>query len=287
MSVLRTIDLGSFNIKASTGEIFENRFVNDNVSDTFGAEVLELEGNRYFFGKGSFNRTFSKAHKDIEIPLLYALGKTIPSDYENVNLILHLPLSQIDMKGQIIERLQGKTFEFEINGDKKVITLNKVAVVKEGWASFYSLPKRNSGLIAIWDIGGRTTDIFTFVDGRQEKEISIPIGTMNLFSDIAAALNAKGENRKIEDIHKLITHGVKDLNDFTGIVEKFVGSITNEFKIEIEDMGDYQIKLTGGGAKYICDIVAEIYSKVETMSNAITSNVTGSYNIGKAKGLGE
>ena len=67
--MLITVDLGSFNIKTSTGFITENRFVRDNESESYGAEVLNFNDNNYFFGKGEFDKTFSKAHKQIMPPL--------------------------------------------------------------------------------------------------------------------------------------------------------------------------------------------------------------------------
>lgn len=117
MNKLLTVDLGSFNIKTSLGGIYENRFILDNESDIFGGETLTVEDNTYFFNRGNFNKEFTKANKEIEVPLLYAIGKE--GIEGNTNLILHLPASQFAMRQQIIDRLQGKTFEFKINGDSK------------------------------------------------------------------------------------------------------------------------------------------------------------------------
>lgn len=283
MNKLLTVDLGSFNIKTSLGGIYENRFILDNESDAFGAETLIFEDNTYFFNRGNFNKEFTKANKEIEIPLLYAIGKEGLEG--NINTILHLPASQFAMKQQIIDRLQGKTFEFIVNGDSKKITFDKVGVLKEGFAAFYSLPKRNSGLIAIVDIGGRTTDVFTFVNGKEEKETSLPIGTMNYFKIIADRLNAKGENRKVEDIFKLIDNGLIDLEDYKDTTDSIGSLIINEIKIEVENLKDYEIKLCGGGAEYFIDVFKDTFNKVEQLNNSLLSNVTGSHFIGKAKGL--
>ena len=54
---LITVDIGSFNIKTSEGVILENRFELDNNAEVFGAEVLNYDGNNYFFGRGEFNRS--------------------------------------------------------------------------------------------------------------------------------------------------------------------------------------------------------------------------------------
>lgn len=283
MNKLLTLDLGSFNIKTSLGGIYENRFILDNESDTFGAETLVFEDNTYFFNRGNFNKEFTKANKEIEIPLLYAIGKE--GIEGNINLILHLPSSQFSMKQQIINRLQGKEFEFVINGINKKVVLDKVGVLKEGFAAFYSLSRRNNGLIAIIDIGGRTTDVFTFLNGKEEKETSIPVGTMNYFKIIADRLNAQGENRKVEDIFKLIDNELIDLEAYKDTTGSIGSLIINEIKIDVENLKDYEIKLCGGGAEYFVDVFRDSFKKVEQLNNSLLSNVNGSYFIGKAKGL--
>ena len=216
---LITVDIGSFNIKTSEGIILENRFELDNNAETFGGEVLSFDGNNYFFGKGEFNKTFSKAHKEIEVPLFYALSKSNVSG--EVNLILHLPASQMAMKNLIVDRLQGHEFTYKVNGVEYKTIFNKVGVLREGWSSFYSLSKRNDGLIAVMDIGGRTTDIFTFNNGINEKEKSLPIGMMDVFNDIADKLNGQGENRRLEDIHKLLANEIINIDEFENYQKQY------------------------------------------------------------------
>ncbi len=279
---LVVVDLGSFNIKTNKGVILENRFTLDNESETFGAEVLSYDGNNYFFGRGEFNKTFSKAHKEIEVPLFYSLAKS--EVYGDVNLILHLPANQMKMKGLIIEKLKGKEFNYRVNNIEYKTIFNKVGVLKEGWSSFYSLNKRNEGLIAVMDIGGRTTDVFTFNNGINEDEKSLAIGMMNVFSDIADKLNGEGENRKLEDIHKLLVNKIIDIKSFQEVIDKYADKIINEIKVNIENLKDYKIYLTGGGAEYFKEALSRVFT-VEVMENNLCSNCSGSYNIGKAKGL--
>lgn len=283
MKKLLTVDIGSFNVKTSNGGIFENRCILDNDSDIFGAETLTYEENTYFFERGAFDKEFVKTKKSIEVPLLYAIGKE--GIEGNINLILHLPASQFALKKEIIEKLQGKSFEFKVNGIDHKIIFDKVGVLKEGFSSYYALPKRNTGLIAIIDIGGRTTDVFTFVNGKEEKEISVPIGTMDYFKEIVKKLNLAGENRKIEDIHKLIANEIIDIKDYEEVTQLIANKITNEIKIEISNLNDYDIKLCGGGCEYFEEKFKSSFDKIESIKDSIFSNVNGSYFIGKAKGL--
>lgn len=283
MCKLMTGDLGSFNLKFNSGGVYENRFLQDNERDTFGFDTLEYEGNTYFFGQGHFNMEGLKTNKDTLIPLLFGLGNEGAAGH--INIILHLPLREIRRKNLIVELLEGNTFEFKINGKANTITFDKVGVLKEGFSSFYSLPRRNEGLIAVIDIGGRTTDVFTFVDGKQEKEDSISIGTMNYFDKIATKLIGMGQNRVMEEIHKLITKKIIDLNDFEDVTEKVFDEMINELLLKFPHLNDYNIKLCGGGAQYFEKQFKNKFKKVSVLANNMTSNVDGAERIGKAKGL--
>jgi len=282
---LVTVDIGSFNIKTSLGGIYENRFILDNEGETYGNDVLEYDNNNYIFGQGTFDLTFGKAYKEIEIPLLYALGKDVIDG--DVNLITHLPTSQMENKPQIVERLLGKTFKYSVNDGKiKEVTFKTVGVLKEGFSSFYALAKRNSGMIAIVDIGGRTTDVFCFVDGVLVKEITIPVGTMDYFIDIAEKLTVEtGTKKVLEDIHPLIKHNKLDINKYEDITNKIYKEMIKYQKSKIDDLGNYDIHLTGGGAEYFFDNFKDTYRSVAIMPNNLVTNVEGAENIGKAKGL--
>ncbi|MGL5151237.1 MAG: ParM/StbA family protein [Clostridium sp.] len=277
------VDIGSFNIKTNKGIILENRFIESESEETFGAECIEYGDKKYIFGKGEFDKTFSKARKNFEISLLYGLGKS--GFNGEMNLILLLPANQMPSKDIIIDRLKGKEFSFKINGEEFTISFNRVAVLKEGWSSFYSLPKRNDGLIAILDIGGRTTDIFTFNNGIQEQEKSLPIGTMNMFSDIADELVASGQNRKIEDVHKLFNNGLIHQEDFDHIFKSYAIKISNNIKVDIENLQDYKIFVTGGGSEFLDNHIKKLYINVEKIKDVLCSNCNGSDLVGKAKGF--
>lgn len=283
MCKLITVDLGSFNIKVNNGDdniVLENRFMLDNNQETYGAETITIEGNTYFFNKGSFDKEFSKAKKNIEVSLLYGLFKSgVTGD---INLILHLPGNQMAQKDIIKDKLENKDFEYICNGKPNNIRIKKVGILKEGFSSFYSLAKRK-GLINIIDIGGRTTDIFSFNNGNLVAEKSIPIGTIEMFSEIADRLVGNGENRTAEDIKTLIDNEIIDIKDYEDILKKYAESVANEAKVKIPNLNDGHNYITGGGAEYLVDYIKDHYKKVSEMQNKLFSNVIGAYNIGKAK----
>lgn len=75
-----------------------------------------------------------------------------------------------------------------------------------------------------------------------------------------------------------------DINDFQEVINKYADKIINEIKVNIENLKDYKIYLTGGGAEYFKEALSRVFT-VEIMENNLCSNCNGSYNIGKAKGL--
>lgn len=279
-NILITADLGSFNIKLSSGGIYENRFLLDNRTDVFGYDTITFEDNTYFFGKGSFDKTFIKAKKNILVPLLYALGRDGVSG--TINIILHLPSSQMTMKSEIVDQLSNKTFSYIVNGKSATVTFNKVGVLREGFSSFYSLPKRSEGLIVIIDIGGRTTDIFAFEDGKEVAQDSIPMGTFEYFDYIAKELTGRGDQRKMEDIHGLFKRKIITVEEVEHIKNEFFNNLINEIQFKFPHLSDYDIKLCGGGAGYFVDLFENKFKKVSLLPNNVTSNVDGAERIGKA-----
>lgn len=286
MCKLITGDLGSFNIKIFDGKntnCFENRFIQDNDAELYGTEYISLEDNIYIFNKGNFNKELCKTKKNFKVSLLYGLSKAgVTGD---INLILHLPSSSIlGQKDKLVEQLQGKEFEYICDGKQNNIRIKKLGVLKEGFSSFYSLSKRNKGLIAVIDIGGRSTEIFTFSDGQLEKEKSIAIGTMNLFQSITDKLTNAGENRKLEDIQKLLDNNIISIENYSDDIERLSKELTNDVKLDIPNLEDYKIFVTGGGAEYFINSLKNIYKNVDEMQDNLFSNVLGAFEIGKAKG---
>lgn len=286
MCKLITGDLGSFNIKIFDGKntnCFENRFIQDNDAELYGTEYISLEDNIYIFNKGNFNKELCKTKKNFKVSLLYGLSKAgVTGD---INLILHLPSSSfLGQKDILVDELQGKEFEYICNGKQNNIRIKKLGVLKEGFSSFYSLSKRNKGLIAVIDIGGRSTEIFTFLNGQLEKEKSIAIGTMNLFQSITDKLTNAGENRKLEDIQKLLDNNIISIENYLDDIERLTKEITNDIKLDIPNLEDYKIFVTGGGTEYFINSLKNVYKNVDEMQDNLFTNVIGAFEIGKAKG---
>lgn len=280
---LLTVDLGNFNIKTSENFISENRILMDNERDIFGQETVIYEGNSYFMGVGVFDNEYNKVQKINNTPaLLYAIGKSLEPEEEDINLIIGLPVMQIGMKEEMIEKFQEKTFEFMLNGVDRKVNIHKCGVVKESFSAFYSLPQRK-GKIAILDIGGRTTNLLVMENSKEIYSNTIAHGTIDFFQDVADYENAKGGNFKVEEIHSYLNDGL-DIGDYEKLVNDFATYIHNELKKMFPNIGMYHIKLTGGGAEYFEGALKKYYRKLTKVNDCLLANVKGNYKIGEIKG---
>lgn len=57
---------------------------------------------------------------------------------------------------------------------------------------------------------------------------------MDVFSDIADKLNGQGENRRLEDIHKLLANEIINIDEFEDVIYKYAAKIINDVKVTIE-----------------------------------------------------
>ena len=265
---------------------YENRFVLDNNAQKLNSEYLTFEGNTYFFNIGLFDREYSKVKKNILNTILYLIGKAGVDGI--VDIMLFSPVNQINKaREEFKNQLQDKEFKFEVNGSERNIKIRKVGVLEEGFAAFYSLDKRNDGLLCMIDIGGRSTDVFCFVDGRKEIGFSIPVGTIDLFEWVSDKIIEEGKKCTAEDIDKYLEAGIIDINDYEQETLKLYESIVNYTKTKI-DINDYNIFLCGGGAEYLLKHFQKDYTKKVNISNdPIFANVKGGYRIGTLKGFGK
>ena len=107
---------------------------------------------------------------------------------------------------------------------------------------------------------------------------------MNLFQSITDKLTNAGENRKLEDIQKLLDNNIISIENYSDDIERLSKELTNDVKLDIPNLEDYKIFVTGGGAEYFINSLKKIYKNVDEMQDNLFSNVLGAFEIGKAKG---
>ena len=94
----------------------------------------------------------------------------------------------------MIGELKGKSFSFEINGITRKVFIHNVAILPEGYVSYYAIDNPKNDDILIIDIGSRTVNYASFVEGKIEKSFTNKIGTYDFYSKVKELENSKGED---------------------------------------------------------------------------------------------
>lgn len=136
--------------------------------------VVQYKTEKYFVGRiateeaedGAQMFTASKAHTDTKILTLTALHRLVNAD-ARVMLVTGLPLSyHTDFDKQQMKRLLVGNHEITVNGVQKRFSIERVEVAAEGATVAWSVGKTRRERFHVVDIGSRTVNYVTCVNGR-------------------------------------------------------------------------------------------------------------------------
>ena len=249
----------------------------DNFSDK---DVFEIDNKKFIIEEGYFENNLIKHEKENFINLVYySIGKV--TDENSVKLVIGIPAGQYNYEKENLKNaiLKQNCKSIKINGVLKVITIEDVFVVPEGYGikieALQELNNKNKTLII--DIGGGTTDIAEFDENN--KFIggkSIKIGLLDMYKNIVDILDSK---------YRLVVRNDK----FEEEVSYKKEALTNMLKILINDIRgiyknitQYNIVLSGGGAKISHSTFVKIYPQTKAIED-IAANAKGFRKVGVAK----
>lgn len=251
-------DLGNFGVKTSERVSFLSK-VSELENFTDDNEVL-YEGNKVYVGEGEFCTDWNKSMKDTTLPLLFtALAR---SSRESIfQVVLGLPIQQYKQNKDILKKLiednRGKTVS--INGSVRDIIISDIEVAPEGASAYLNLSNQNKQIIGnkqtiIVDIGGRTTDVCLFKNNKIQGFKTIPVGMMNVYTDVVADVNSRfTESFKLEEGENILKEGLflygdqQDMRFIKPILQTHFNSIYKELQLNFELAKGY-VLLTGGGS---------------------------------------
>lgn len=264
----------------------------DNFSDK---DVFEIDNKKFIIEEGYFENNLIKHEKENFINLVYySIGKV--TDENSVKLVIGIPAGQYNYEKENLKNtiLKQNCKSIKINGVLKVITIEDVFVVPEGYGikieALQELNNRNKTLII--DIGGGTTDIAEFDENN--KFIggkSVKIGLLDMYKNIVDILDSKYRlNTTLEDARKYFDGELVVRNDkFEEEVSYKKEALTNMLKILINDIRgiyknitQYNIVLSGGGAKISHSTFVKIYPQTKAIED-IEANAKGFRKVGVAK----
>ena len=280
------IDLGNWNVKTSEGNIFPSRYTTiENILGATG-DVLEYEGVKYYLREGKLENNYDKANKETNIILfLYALALQKDRYFK---VVVGLPaLTYKSNRDAFKEKLlENKVYNLKINGIEKTIIIEDLIVFPEGAGSYYSLSQRTKNAVIV-DIGGGTTNIVSFKNGKLDKCTTLGKGMIELYNNVREYLNSTYTLKlELEDIEVIMREGLRvDGNEISfafikPIIDSFVKDLMNELR-------NYPIRtskvlLTGGGSKLLRGPLSKI-AGLEVIEDYLFSNAKGFKRVGEAK----
>lgn len=281
------VDLGNYNVKAINNKrkqiSFQSNLSRDYETFPDGFKYVLLDGEYTFFEKGNFNLEYIKTQKNYTSQLLYSIS-LLHEDEEIIetNLVLLLPISEMQEKQKYINDLKDKEFEFTVRTNKKkdkIIKINDVFVTPEGYSSYFTLNDnvKDSNLLLI-DVGGRSSDVIALEHGKPQVLKTYHIGILDLYMKLQN-INSDKEY-KLEEIRGAIDRGYIKVTKKQ--LASFTQDIINEIKIDVNLSHFDNVVWTGGASKVIEEIINDILPKQCYLhENPLYSNIFGALEVGK------
>lgn len=284
------VDLGNRNIKIAYKEgdkikieSFQARLTDEEQLDYSASEVVEIEGVKYCIEQGNYDFEFNKTEKNYLPLLLSAISRV--TDEEEVEIMMGAPAEHVSGLRDIFKKqLLDKEIDYKYKDKNRKVKMKKIGIIGEGFASYFSLPSavRNvNGNLGIIDIGGRTINIATFINGKQDKVCTLNFGIMDLKNNLLKELKKAGKDYDINTIENLLANGKLTIDEKEK--EQLIKKIINDIKLYKIDINLYSWFIVGGGSIDIGNILDNYFGKDSIVKEALYSNVLGYYNFMIAK----
>lgn len=273
------IDIGNYNLKTSSGLIIPATYTTkEGLLDN--SDPLEVLGATYYIGNGTLETKLNKAEKRNILPLLY-YGIIKSTLDPMVSVIVGLPVSQYKAnKDKLRETiLENKVVKVKYKVDRTIIIEN-CEVFPEGAGAYFSLDEKPKNCIVL-DIGGRTTNIIHFENGKIKNANSKALGMINIYSDIRDYLNSNyALDLRIEQIETVIKEGLWldgekiEMNFIKPIIQDFITELMNELELHYP-IRTYEVLLTGGGSFLLYGVLQKRIKRIRRLDNYLLANAVG------------
>lgn len=277
--------------------VFESRLKPFQGLNTFtGKDVFEIDGQKFIFEEGRFENNLIKHKKENFIHLVYyAIAMSCDSD--RVKLAIGVPAGQFNAEREVINKtiMRNNRKTVKLNGEVRTITIEDVFVIPEGYGvkveSEVANIKNNSKTLIV-DIGGGTTDVAEFDEqGKFVGGKSIKAGLINLYQEVAETLDNEYQlSVLLEDARKYYDGelSVKDekfqeVTDYKKQATLNLGKyLLNELRGMYANLSQYNIILSGGGAKRLYSLFVKVYPQTKVISR-VETNARGFRKAGEVK----
>lgn len=277
--------------------VFESRLKEYQDINSFGGkDVFEIDNKKLIFEEGHFENNLLKYKKDNFISLVYyAIAKA--TDCSKIKLAIGVPAGQFNKEKENIRRaiMQNSRKTIKLNQEIRTITIEETFVIPEAYgikAECEVVNTKNNAKTLVIDVGGGTTDVAEFDEkGRFIGGKSIKSGLISLYKEVAELLDNEYQlSVSLEDARKYYDGELsvkddrfQDVNDYKKQATLNLGKhLLNELRGMYENLTQYNIILTGGGAKRLYPLFVRVYPQTKIVDK-IQANARGFRKVGVAK----
>ncbi|WP_290649339.1 ParM/StbA family protein [Aquisalimonas sp.] len=237
---------------------------------------------------------------DLRILFLGALSLFCRESRNDFQVVTGLPPGRMHLAEDLVSRLRGDHTVTRHVGRKRrdlSIRLEDIEVVPQPLGTFWSevLDSRGQlrgdsrllgGRVGIIDVGFRTTDFATIVEGEYAPAWSrtVPLGISTGYDTLAAALSAQyGLERETYTLDQAVIDGQINVSgqheDITGLRDQILGEVATKLMVELQSLWqltDYDaVLLTGGGAHVLERYLRPQVPQSLVVSDPVTANARG------------
>jgi len=240
---------------------------------------------------------------DLKILFLGALSLYARETVNNFHVVTGLPPGRMHMADDLVRQLRGDHEVIRHVGPSRFgvsIRLEQIEVVPQPVGSFWAevLDDRGqirgdhpllNGRVGIMDIGFRTSDFATVIDGEYSPGFckTVPLGISFGYEEIAQELSTQyGLEREQYTLDEAVIQGQVNVNgrpvDIVELRDRIFGDIATKLLVEARSMWQIQeydhIIITGGGGRVLERYLRPELSQAQLAQDSVTANARGYFN---------
>jgi plasmid segregation protein ParM len=257
--------------------------------------------------------TDDRLEQDVAMTLFRAALGLVDAHHQGSDyaIVTGLPPGWLDRVDALRERLVGEhEFESRIQGVRRThrFLVADACVVPQAVGAYWSLvvgpdgalvPEApTSGVVGVIDVGYRTTDLATLIDGEfvAERSRTIPLGISSVQEALSERIRIRfGVGLSTAELDSVMITGRLTLDGadhsveedrracLLDLVRRISKEIASTWRLATYD----RLFLAGGGASIVRALLEDEISRIEVVDEAPSANVRGYFAFGVREGLFE